>query len=165
MSKPWWHLEPISKQHKRDEFDCGHAELNQFLQRYARQSHERHTAKTYVALDTASQRIIGFYTVSLTSIQAKKRTTEQIKKYGNHALPCFLLARLAIDKSVQEQGFGGQLLVVAVQRCKAVAEQVGGIGLMIDAKNQAVANWYQSFGAIPLHDEPLALSLPFSQFK
>ncbi|MDK4555715.1 hypothetical protein QG071_06560 [Kingella kingae] len=52
-----------------------------------------------------------------------------------------------------------------MQRCKAVAEQVGGIGLMIDAKNQAVANWYQLFGATPLHDEPLALILAFSKFK
>ena len=76
-----------------------------------------------------------------------------------------LVLNLNHYKSVQGQGLGGQLLVIAVQRCKAVAEQVGGIGLMIDAKNQAVTNWYQSFGATPLHDEPLTLILPFSQFK
>ncbi|WP_268885204.1 hypothetical protein [Kingella kingae] len=42
---------------------------------------------------------------------------------------------------------------------------MGGIILTIDARNQAVGNWYQSFGATPLHDEPLALILAFSQFK
>ncbi len=39
MTLPSWREEPISKSHDRKSFDCGDAELNGFLQRYARQSH------------------------------------------------------------------------------------------------------------------------------
>lgn len=77
-------------------------------------------------------------------------------------MPTYLLARLAVDKAYQGQGIGGTLLVKALARCKRVAEEVGGIGLLIEAKNEAVADWYQLFGAMPLPDQPLTLIIPFS---
>ena len=40
MIVPAWYEEPISRKHDRKAFDCGEHELNEFLQRYARQSHE-----------------------------------------------------------------------------------------------------------------------------
>ncbi|OZA93193.1 MAG: GNAT family N-acetyltransferase, partial [Erythrobacter sp. 34-65-8] len=33
---PDWREEPISKAHDREAFDCGEAELNEFLRRHAR---------------------------------------------------------------------------------------------------------------------------------
>jgi hypothetical protein len=33
---------------------------------------------------------------------------------------------------------------------------------MIDAKDEAVAAWYQSYGAVPLKDTPLSLLLPYA---
>jgi len=33
--------------------------------------------------------------------------------------------------------------------------------LLIDAKNERVANWYASYGAVPLTDASLSLLLPF----
>ena len=34
--------------------------------------------------------------------------------------------------------------------------------LLIDAKNEQVAKWYASFGAVPLADAPLSLLGPFT---
>jgi hypothetical protein len=34
--------------------------------------------------------------------------------------------------------------------------------LAIDAKNDRVAEWYKSYGAIPLVDSPLALAIPLT---
>ncbi|MDI5568324.1 GNAT family N-acetyltransferase, partial [Salmonella enterica subsp. enterica serovar Kentucky] len=48
-----WHEAAIGKTHNRMNFDCGDADLNQFLQRHARQNHEKGTTKTYVALDNS----------------------------------------------------------------------------------------------------------------
>ena len=42
-----------------------------------------------------------------------------------------------------------------------VAAQVGGVALLIDAKNDLVAQWCASYGAVPLLDAPLSLLLPF----
>jgi hypothetical protein len=40
-----WEEAPIAKEHARAAFDCGNAELNSYLQRYARQNHESGGAK------------------------------------------------------------------------------------------------------------------------
>jgi GNAT superfamily N-acetyltransferase len=71
------------------------------------------------------------------------------------------LGRLAVDKPLQGQGLGGQLLLAAGRRCLYVSAEAGGVALLIDAKNERVAKWYANYGAVPLLDAPLSLLLPF----
>ena len=68
---------------------------------------------------------------------------------------------MAVDKSVQGEGLGGQLLLAAGRRGLYVAAEAGGVALLIDAKNEGVVKWYASYGAVPLLDAPLSLLLPF----
>ena len=74
----------------------------------------------------------------------------------------FRLARLAVDQSSQGQGLGGDLLLAAGERALAVAAEVGGVALAIDAKNEGAARWYERFGAQLLLDNPLKLILPLA---
>ena len=37
--------------------------------------------------------------------------------------------------------------------------------LAIDAKNERVARWYASYGAVPLKDAPLSLLLPLATIE
>lgn len=154
--------EAVAKSLPRNDFDCGEAELNQFLQRYARQSHEKGMAKTYLTLNAQNQ-IVGFYSLTLSSLPYQRFPTALQKRLGYHDVPLFTLARLAVDSRFQGQGVGGMLLVRALTRCEQVAKEVGGIGLLIEAKNEQVASWYQSYGAVPLLDNPLSLFLPFTK--
>ncbi len=74
----------------------------------------------------------------------------------------FRLARLAVALSMQRQGLGGELLLAAGARALAVAAQVGGMALAIDAKDDKAARWYERFGAMKLLDSsPPSLILPF----
>lgn len=156
-----WREEPIGKHHDRNFFDCGDHELNEFLRRHARQSHEKGGAKTYLALSEGDNKILGFYTLSTASI-AYDRTPEVIKRgLARYDVHVFRLGRLATDLTVQNQGLGGQLLLAAGRRALFVAAQAGGVALLIDAKNENVAKWYMSYGAIPLLDAPQSLLLPF----
>jgi hypothetical protein len=43
-----------------------------------------------------------------------------------------------------------------------VAQEVGGVALLIDAKSDHAAEWYERYGAARLLDAPLSLVLPFS---
>ena len=61
---------------------------------------------------------------------------------------------------MQGRGLGGQLLLTAGERCLAVAAEVGGVALAIDAMNERAAEWYERFGALALLDDPLRLILP-----
>jgi GNAT superfamily N-acetyltransferase len=158
-----WHEEPISKKHDREAFDCGDEALNDFLRRYARKSHERGGAKTFLAIDDASSKsILGFYSLSPASVDYAR--TPEIVRHGlaRHGVPGFRLARLAVDRRWQGRGIGGQLLLASGRRCLLAAAEVGGVVLVIDAKNERVAAWYASFGAVPLLDAPLTLLLPLA---
>jgi GNAT superfamily N-acetyltransferase len=161
-----WHEEPINKTHDRGAFDCGDDALNDFLRRHARKSHDLGGAKTFLAIDDAdSTTIRGFYSLSPASV-AYARTPEIVRRgLARHDVPGFRLARLAVDRRVQGQGLGGQLLLAAGRRCLRAAAEVGGIALVIDAKNDRVAAWYASYGAVPLLDSPLTLLLPLTTIE
>lgn len=166
MSLAGWREAPISKAHEREAFDCGVADLNEFLRRHARQSHERGGAKTFVAapLNDANQ-VLGFYSLSPASIDYA-RTPALVKKgLARYDVPVFRLGRLAVDVRVQGQGLGGQLLLAAGRRCINAAADVGGVALLIDAKNERVAEWYQSYGALALLDAPASLVLPLATIE
>ena len=66
---------------------------------------------------------------------------------------------------MQRKGLGGQLLLAAGRRCLRASQEVGGVALLIDAKNEVVASWYASYGALRLLDTPLTLLLPLATIK
>ncbi len=160
-----WREEPISKKHDREAFDCGDEALNEFLQRYARKSHERGGAKTFLAIDDADKTILGFYSLSPASVDYA-RTPEIVRRgLARHDVPGFRLARLAVDRRFQGQGIGGQLLLAAGRRSLLASAEVGGVVLVIDATNERVAAWYANYGAVPLVDAPLTLLLPLATIE
>jgi GNAT superfamily N-acetyltransferase len=166
MSIAAWHEEPIAKHHERESFDCGEVALNEFLRRYARKSHELGGAKTFLAIeDSEVKTILGYYSLSPASI-AYARTPESLTRgLARHDVPAFRLARLAVDRRVQGQGLGGQLLLTAGRRCLLASLEIGGVALLIDAKNEKVAGWYASYGATALLDAPLSLLLPLKTIE
>jgi GNAT superfamily N-acetyltransferase len=158
-----WDEVPLAKDHDRAGFDCGDSDLNLYLQRYARQNHESGGAKCFVAVPSdAPQTILGFYTLSPASIEYA-RTPGLIKKgLARYDVPVFRLGRLGVSQSVQGRGLGGALLLRAADRCLRVATEVGGVAMLIDAKNDRAAKWYESYGAVALLDAPLSLLLPLA---
>jgi GNAT superfamily N-acetyltransferase len=153
--------EPIGRHHDRKRFDCGSRDLNEYLDRYARQSHESGGAKTFVAVPPAEPaRVLGFYSISPGAIEFARVPSKLTRKLGRYDVPVFRLGRLAIDLSMQGQGLGSDLLLAAGERTLAVASEAGGVALAIDAKDERTARWYARFGALSLLDDPLKLVLP-----
>lgn len=161
-----WREEPVSRAHDRKGFDCGQAELNDYLARYARQAHESGAAKTYVAVDAEDGvTVLGYYTLSPAQVEfSLVPALARPAGGGRHPVGGFRLARLAVGKAFQGQGFGGQLLVAAAERCIKVSAQVGGTMLLIDAKDRRLADWYKTYGALELPNAPLSLVLPYAVF-
>lgn len=166
MTIPPWHEEPIAKRHHREAFDCGNAALNEFLRRHARQTHDLGGAKTFLAVrDDDATQILGFYSLSPASVEFTLTPDIIRRGLARHDLPVFRLGRLAVDHTMQRKGLGGQLLLSAGRRCLRAAQEVGGVALLIDAKNKDVADWYAGYGALPLLDTPLSLLLPLTTIK
>jgi GNAT superfamily N-acetyltransferase len=157
---------PLTRAHGRSTFDCGEPALNEYLARFAMQAHERGSAKTFVTSPREEPaRVLGYYTLAPASV-AFARVPALVKKgLARHEVPMFRLARLAVDVSAQGRGLGQALLFAAGKRCLAVAQEVGGVALLIDAKSERAAAWYVGFGAVRLDDAPSTLVLPLAVFK
>ena len=151
----WQEEEPIGGHHDRRTFDCGDAALNEYLRRYARQNHESGGAKTFVAASLPGPaRVLGYCTISPGAIEFPCAPADLTKRLGRYDVPVFRLGRLAVDRSAQGQGLGGDLLMATGERVLAVAAGVGGVAPAIDAKSAESPRWYARFGAQALLDEP-----------
>ena len=148
-------IEEISQQHNRKGFDCGVAELNQFLQQQARQKAAKSIAKTYVAsLSGATEMILGYHTLSGYSVT----TPPEHKSYKNypHPLSAVKLSRLAVALSHQGLGLGERLLIDAIYRTVLVDQQISVIGLFVDPMTPKLIAFYQQYGFLPAHPDELS---------
>jgi GNAT superfamily N-acetyltransferase len=158
-----WREEAITKRHDRKNFDCGSAELNEYLRRYARQNHESGGAKTFVAVPpTDPDHMLGYYSISPGAIEFAKVPISLTRRLGQYEVPVFRLGRLAVRLSIQGSGLGSALLLAAGVRALSVAAEVGGVALAIDAKDERAAAWYERFGAMRLVDDQTKLILPLT---
>lgn len=153
-----WDEAPIARHHNREAFDCGEVDLNVYLQRYARQNHETGVSRAFVlASPDEPSKILGYYTLSPASIEFDKVPESARHRLPRYELPVFRLGRLAVDVSMQGQGLGRDLFLAAGHRCITAASEVGGVAMLIDAKNERVAAWYHRFGAVSVPEHPLVL--------
>jgi GNAT superfamily N-acetyltransferase len=161
-----WREEALDRRHDRSTFDCGAPALNDYLKRFARQNHESGGAKTFVAVAPDSPAtLLGYYTISPGAIAFAKAPSVVTRGLGRYEVPVFRLGRLAVSQTLQGHGLGGDLLLAAGARAIAVAREVGGVALAIDAIDDRAAVWYERFGALQLVDEPLKLILPLDTLR
>ncbi len=164
MSLADWREEPVARQN-RASFDCGDGAMNGFLRNHARKNHERGASKTFLAVTKSDATILGFYTLSPAEAEFERVPEKFRKGLGRYAVGGFRLARIAVAASHQGKGLGGQLLMAAGLRCIRAATKVGGMLMFIDAKDERVAKWYRTCGALSLDDRPLSLFLPLASFE
>jgi GNAT superfamily N-acetyltransferase len=161
-----WCEEALGRHHNRAGFDCGVPALNEYIQKYARQNHQSGGAKTFVAVvEDTPDVVLGYYTISPGAIEFARIPAVVTKKLGRYEVPVFRLGRLAVSLTMQGRGLGGELLLAAGERALRVAQEVGGVALAIDAKDDRAAAWYQRFGALRLLDDPLKLLLPLDTIR
>jgi GNAT superfamily N-acetyltransferase len=152
----------LDKRHNRDDFNCGNEALNQFLKQTARQHIQKGISRTFVLIDTEKPDIIiSFFTLTLCEVRVEKLPPKFAKKYPSKVAGV-KLARLAVDKAYQRQGIGEIMMIEAMRRAVVVAENAGGIGLFVDAKDEAAKSYYNRYGFVSLEDAFLEMFLPLS---
>ena len=158
-------IERLHQSHNRGAFNCSNDALNQFLRQTARQHIQKGISRTFVLTDSEQpETILGFFTLSLCEVRAEILPPKLAKKYPS-TVPGVRLARLAVTKAWQRQGIGEILMVEAMQRSLAIAENAGIIGLFVDAKNEAAKAYYERFGFVSLEETRLELFLPLSTIQ
>ncbi|MCX7192015.1 MAG: GNAT family N-acetyltransferase [Proteobacteria bacterium] len=150
---------PLNNEHDKKGFDCGDADLNRWLAQVARQHKEKGVSSTFVVVaDESSTEVMGFYAINLAEVinaelpvHARKRLPEKV--------PVFRLGRLATAKHHQGKRIGEFMLFDAIDRVTRIATEIGGVGLLVNAKSSAI-DFYLQYGFEQMSDHPHNLFLP-----
>jgi len=136
-------IEPVSRDNNRNAFDCGDEQVNRFLREQALQDHERNLSRTMVLINEGgdSARIIGYHTLVMAHVKQEEIPGDRPKiKRG---IPVILLGQLGIDKEFQRRRYGELLLMDAQARVDEVSRRTGVRAMMLDARNDRLAQWYE----------------------
>lgn len=155
-----WRLEPIRRDHVRDVFDCGNADLNDFLRRFARQSDDLAIARTFVATKPKDPLVHGYYTMRTGQVDVNDLPSTETKRFPRYPVPVVHLARLAVDRAVRAQGLGEILLLDALEKALVVSRSVAAFAVEVVAIDDSAKTFYLRYGFRELVDDRLHLYLP-----
>jgi len=130
----------------RSQLRSGDPDLDRFFHKFAGQNQFKHyLGVTYVAVEVG--RILGFATVAPGHVEVDGLPASVRKKLPRYPLPVLRLARLAVDQAARGQGLGRQLLRFVFQLALRMASDYGCVGVVVDAKADAV-DFYRQYGFI-----------------
>lgn len=142
-------IRKLTPEDDRSRFRSGNADLDRFFARYAGQNQFRHhIGTTYVAV-AGGGAIAGFATVSASEISPGSMPAVKRKRLPRYPLPVLRLARLGVDEGSKGQGVGTHLLRAVFELAARMADDLGCVGVVVDAEPEAVA-FYDRLGFVPL---------------
>ncbi|MGH8336344.1 MAG: GNAT family N-acetyltransferase [Gammaproteobacteria bacterium] len=150
-------IEKLRRDHSLDAFDCGKEQLNRFLKAHALNNQSSDSAQTYVLADGLA--VKGYYSLAAGTV-AHEEATERVKKgLTRHPIPVILLARLAVDVSMQGKKIGPALLKDALRRAAHAADIIGARAVLVHAKGDNAKGFYEHFTFEPSPSDPYHLLL------
>jgi ribosomal protein S18 acetylase RimI-like enzyme len=154
-------IAPLSPDHNRLAFSCGVDVLDRYLQTQAGQDIRRRIANCFVASPPTTNVIAGYYTFSAASIPVVDLPEAQTKRLPRYpVVPAALIGRLAVDRQYRGRSLGAALLFDAIER--AIRADAAVFAIIVDAKDEQAAAFYQHHGFQPFASQSLRLFLPIA---
>jgi ribosomal protein S18 acetylase RimI-like enzyme len=156
--------------HNRETFSCGEPSLDDYLKRQASQDIKRKAAVVYVMTsDTDPSLVMGYYTLSSTSVLLSELAEDTIKKLARYPqVGAFLIGRLAVDERYKGQGLGGKLLGDALLKSLEGSRHIAAALAAVDALNENAKRFYERYGFVSLRGQesyPQKLYLPIKTLE
>lgn len=151
----------LAANHQRQGFDCGNEVLNRYLLQQSTQDRRRNLAQLYVMADKKSV-VIGYYTINASSLEYGNLPETQRKKLPRYPIPAAMIGRFAVDKHYQGRGLAKRLLASAIRQVVEMSKIIGIYAIIIDAKDEKAAGFYQGLGFMRLQEDSLQLYLPIA---
>jgi predicted GNAT family N-acyltransferase len=144
--------ELLQKKHQKSDFKCGSELLDNYLKFQASQDVKRKLCACFVIVDTLSQTVKGYYTLSNNSIPLHI-VPESFRKNlpkSYKSIPTTLLGRLAVSENYKGNNLGKHLLIDALKRSSQLSSAIGSFAVVVDPINKNAANFYKKYGFIHL---------------
>ena len=154
-------VEPLAKEHKRSKFTCGNERIDDYFRNIVSQDVRRRYATCFVARESVTNRVAGFYTLSSNNVPLTEVPEPLAKKLPRYpTVPAVLIGWLGRHTDFAGQGLGEALLFDAI---KTVATApIGAHAIFADAIDDKAALFYATFGFTPLNMRPRTLYLPIA---
>lgn len=163
MSAVRFTVEPLGNQ-DRGGFLSGVEALDRYFRTQVSQDVRRRVAACYVAAETATGAIAGFYTLSAADIPLIDVQVEFRRKLPRYpSVPVARIGRLAVDRRFQGQKLGAALLVNAAAR--AARSDLAVCALIVDAKDDAAEAFYRHHGFLTFGSAPRQLFAAIDTFR
>jgi len=148
---------PLDRDHRLEAFDSATHELDEWLRRFARIADAAGTARIYVLAN--GKRVLGYYALTPGAVSRRDLPERHAKSMPAHPIGVILLARLAVDRSLQGQGFGRALMADAAIRTRQAADLVGARAMIVHARDERAAAFYGRLGFTRSPTDPLHLMI------
>jgi len=152
--------ERLRQDHDLDSFSSGKQAIDTWLKKHALHADRSGTGRTYVWVDAAGQ-VVAYFTLAPHLVRRDELPTG-VGRGSPQSIPSILLARLALDRSLQRQGWGVVLLVDALTVALEAMRKAGGRLIVVDAIDAEAAAFYEHHGFSPVPRDPHRLVIKAS---
>jgi ribosomal protein S18 acetylase RimI-like enzyme len=139
----------------RAAFRCGNDHIDKYFRETVSQDIKRGYANCIVAVETATDKLAGFYTLSSNGIPLTEIPADLAKKMPRYpVVPAVLIGRLGRHLDFAGLGLGGALLFDAIKRIAAAA--VGSHAIIVDPIDDDAVEFYHGYGFVKLTADKLS---------
>jgi len=161
MTAAPFRFETLSSGHDRAAFRCGDDALDGYFQTQVTQDIRRRITNCFVVVETVTSQVAAYYTLSAASIPLADLPPNEAKRLPRYpTLPAVRIGRLAVDQRYQRRGLGELMLMNAVHR--TLQDAAAAFALLVDAKSDQAAAFYQRYGFRPVAGKPRTMFLPLA---
>jgi GNAT superfamily N-acetyltransferase len=153
---------PLGSQHELDRFASGVDSLDQWLTRRALKNQTSGASRTFVVCDGA--RVLAYYALASGAV-AVDEAPGRFRRNMPDPVPVVVLARLAVDRSLQGRGIGRALMRDAGLRVLQAADTIGIRGLIAHALSENAKGFYLQLGFEPSPLDPMTLMITLADLK
>ncbi len=148
----------------RSDFCCGSEPLDRYFNTQVGQDVRRRVSACYVAVEKATGRVAGYYTLSAADVPVSDLPAGMARQLARYpSVPAARIGRLAIDRRFQGRRLGDALLLNAAMR--ALRSEIAVFVLVVDAKDDGATAFYRHYGFSAFPSIPLQLIAPIETFR
>ena len=127
-------IELLAPHHDKAAFSCSNEQLDRYLHSTATQDRKRNIAIPYVIYDKDRQKIIGYYTLSMSSINLEELPQDLAKKLPKYPIiGVNLIGRLAVSNDYRGYGWGKLLIMDALYRSLGISKATASFAVVVEA--------------------------------
>jgi ribosomal protein S18 acetylase RimI-like enzyme len=171
--EPRYIVEPFDPdRHDRTAFSCGVPKVDNYFKKTANKLHQAGNVRLFVMIAPGGE-VAGFYAINAHAVSFDDLPRKYARTRPAHGdIPAAYISMIGRDEKFRGSGYGADLLVDALTRIAAVADQLGLAVVMLDvldcgdaARTARRKALYESYGFTALASNPLRMFLPIATVR